>query len=996
MENLNNVPSSGTYGGAINEVNHNFSLVKGAIDGLEGRTIRSKGLFPTVAALNAAYPSPIVGDYAYVGSGLPAEIYDCVTAGTWHDTGQTGGSETINLGDYSTTTQMNAAIDSGLQGQVGYAVCSTAGATKRKDVIVSGFKLLANGGALHIKMTTANTNASATMNISPTSTVIAANTKPLFYNGEQATAENTWDANEIISVFYDGTRFMASNSQGGGGKAEKISYDNSQSGLVAKNVQGALNELNNSIKLNLSVLPPYGKNLQNNATSWRAASNYKCLFVPRTMLGDTVTLKPITFYISYAFLKYNNSAKSGAAVKFAGSMTKAEKIEVGDAVTLNVPDDCGCLYLYISSYDLSLIDTLFKVYTKYNQGVIYDPIWENKDVLKLSIEACTYNANNGIFQKSSTSNPTRALSDPIPLEDGEWLKVTLASGLKGFIMDLSLGYPAYYNASESIVQTGTFITKGKGSKVIWLAYEDDSVITNVNSLLDGVTIEKGYNAIETHETYKVGQPADAVKSNLNVYSWSVSLNDFYGGRGGSASKNRVASYWKQWIDNDIVVSFKQGVKFLCYDFGTGKYCGRLYDVTDDYTKKYIIRGGRYAILWFAYANDAAIGAAGLSTFLENITIEYISADENTAEINSDRRLYGIVETNNDAISNIAAAKKHLDIVSTGWTQDTNDKLFTIAHLSDIHADLIRYRRFAEFVNKVDEVDAAICTGDFVVDGVDAQYSIMRGVRFDKPYLKVVGNHERLNNNSATLSYVYNNLEMDTNTGKLYYYQDFSNWGIRIIVLNQYDIDAGASAKNSQTEHFTQEQIDWFITTLKDAASNNLAVLVAMHTTNMNITPTSNDKKFYQRRYGWEFTSTSVCSGTIIEDIIDAFKHGTSVSGTYTFSDVQLSITVDTSFDTEGTFIAYMVGHKHADLIGYSTTHSDQLYLVMTVSSLLSAEYHPDDYADVTDLPRIENTKSQDCFNVYGFDLVNKLVKVVRVGSCVNDLMEDRDKDYYTF
>lgn len=249
MENLNNVPSSGTYGGAINEVNHNFSLVKGAIDGLEGRTIRSKGLFPTVAALNAAYPSPIVGDYAYVGSGLPAEIYDCVTAGTWHDTGQTGGSETINLGDYSTTTQMNAAIDSGLQGQVGYAVCSTAGATKRKDVVVSGFKLLANGGALHIKMTTANTNASATMNISPTSTVIAANTKPLFYNGEQATAENTWDANEILSIYYDGTNYQATNSQGGGGKAEKIKYNNSQSGLEATDAQGAIDEIANKMPI---------------------------------------------------------------------------------------------------------------------------------------------------------------------------------------------------------------------------------------------------------------------------------------------------------------------------------------------------------------------------------------------------------------------------------------------------------------------------------------------------------------------------------------------------------------------------------------------------------------------------------------------------------------------------------------------------------------------------------------------------------------------------
>ena len=111
MENLNNVPSSGTFGNSINQVNHNFGLVKVAIDGLEGRTIRSKGLFPTQAALVAAYPSPIVGDYAYVGDSLPATIYDCLVAGTWHNTGQTGGSETVDLTNYATKADVQEVVN---------------------------------------------------------------------------------------------------------------------------------------------------------------------------------------------------------------------------------------------------------------------------------------------------------------------------------------------------------------------------------------------------------------------------------------------------------------------------------------------------------------------------------------------------------------------------------------------------------------------------------------------------------------------------------------------------------------------------------------------------------------------------------------------------------------------------------------------------------------------------------------------------------------------
>lgn len=354
MENLNNVPSSGTYGGAINEVNHNFSLVKGAIDGLEGRTIRSKGLFPTLAALNAAYPSPIVGDYAYVGSGLPAEIYDCVTAGKWHDTGQTGGSETINLGDYSTTTQMNAAIDSGLQGQVGYAVCSTAGGTARKDVVVSGFKLLANGGALHIKMTTANTNASATMNISPTSTVIAANTKPLFYNGEQATASNTWEANEILSIYYDGTNYQATNAKGGGGKAEKISYDNSKSLMDATTVQEGMDEISSTFYsyrtsgLTLQTITQQ-RLLDYNTKNW-ANTNYmySSFYLYNVVEGQVFRLKGNGTYATYyaLFTGYEGTSKNGTPLYVEGTTVKY--LGINSVVDILIPE--GAVYLFVSRY----------------------------------------------------------------------------------------------------------------------------------------------------------------------------------------------------------------------------------------------------------------------------------------------------------------------------------------------------------------------------------------------------------------------------------------------------------------------------------------------------------------------------------------------------------------------------------------------------------------------------------------------------------------------
>lgn len=91
------------------------------------------------------------------------------------------------------------------------------------------------GGDFKLKMLAPGTTAT-------TLTIGNATDIPIWYNGAAVSAQNTWEANEIISVFYDGTRFMASNSQGGGGKAEKIKYDNSRSGLGSQNVQGALDE----------------------------------------------------------------------------------------------------------------------------------------------------------------------------------------------------------------------------------------------------------------------------------------------------------------------------------------------------------------------------------------------------------------------------------------------------------------------------------------------------------------------------------------------------------------------------------------------------------------------------------------------------------------------------------------------------------------------------------------------------------------------------------
>ena len=132
------------------------------------------------------------------------------------------------------------ATTKAISAQTGYYTCGTAAGTPEKVVTVESGNLYKRtlGGHFKVKMTNKNTAASGVTLQIGSETAAA-----LWYNGVAASDTNTWDAGEVISVYYDGTYYQASNSQGGGGKAEKIKYDNSQSGIASENVQGALDEL---------------------------------------------------------------------------------------------------------------------------------------------------------------------------------------------------------------------------------------------------------------------------------------------------------------------------------------------------------------------------------------------------------------------------------------------------------------------------------------------------------------------------------------------------------------------------------------------------------------------------------------------------------------------------------------------------------------------------------------------------------------------------------
>ena len=356
-------------------------------------------------------------------------------------------------------------------------------------------------------------------------------------------------------------------------------------------------------------------------------------------------------------------------------------------------------------------------------------------------------------------------------------------------------------------------------------------------------------------------------------------------------------------------------------------------------------------------------------------------------------LYGeiIVDTENTVpvADSLPSLRYHFNTTEgmDTWTTYNDYNLFTLAHISDLHNDPERYDRFLHFVSENKAyLDAGIVTGDLVDWSTSANFAEMVAKEtYNIDLIKIIGNHEKGVSSGTPLTdeQIYAAWNQTTNTGKLYFYKDYASKGIRLICLDVYDPIEGDN-------HYRQTQIDWFINTLKDAKTKGYTVVVARHNVEGgydNLTP--NNKGFFQRSYQWADVMPIYNNGTIIEDIIDAFKKGTSLNHVYTFTDSTPSITVNTSFSGAGDFACYICGHYHADLAGYSVTHPDQLYIAVAQGCLKSTTRPNVMWEQVSDMPRKENDRSEDLFNLYAIDTKNKVVKIFRVGSDVNDILEER-------
>lgn len=298
----------------------------------------------------------------------------------------------------------------------------------------------------------------------------------------------------------------------------------------------------------------------------------------------------------------------------------------------------------------------------------------------------------------------------------------------------------------------------------------------------------------------------------------------------------------------------------------------------------------------------------------------------------------------DKTNKVKEGKKPLN--DSSWGYLSKPPVLTLMHVSDYHGDGDEleyiYNKWSSVLALADDY---ICTGDMVEDRFNDPFVYYPTT--DNPMARAtmltIGNHDALAAGSgydwtdlATQAQEYNKffaptinywgvIHSGTNT---YYYKDYNNSGIRLIVLN--DMLQGADML---------AQLYWLETT---ALNTNYSVIIAKHY--MPPTPT---------KINCTFTS------------IDNTSNGHGETG--------IADRVQQFINNGGKFICYLCGHSHYDYVAYLSQYPAQLIITMDATGRRACNQW-------SDVQRYDDEISRDLFNMIQFDTSCSTIKITRCGA----------------
>lgn len=285
---------------------------------------------------------------------------------------------------------------------------------------------------------------------------------------------------------------------------------------------------------------------------------------------------------------------------------------------------------------------------------------------------------------------------------------------------------------------------------------------------------------------------------------------------------------------------------------------------------------------------------------------------------------------------------------------------TILHFSDLHADVGAMKRIvSKSADYAELIDDMICTGDIVANTAEQITSW-----WDEKIMTCIGNHDSASYSQSTgynwtalsmaerdvyyIAPFEDNWSITHESGKSYYYKDYTNEKVRLIVMDVMLYNDNGAEATAQTA--------WLSNLLSSAITDNLHVLIAIHTVHGGATA----KECSFSRYGQGTMPTYPDCNTpqvVIDTVSSAISNGLH-------------------------FIGYIVGHTHQDNICDAENDGKQLMYCITCANVnyIGQWENSDQY----------RSEKEDAFNLITIDTNRTLVKIIRGGGAdIDDHMRTR-------
>lgn len=323
------------------------------------------------------------------------------------------------------------------------------------------------------------------------------------------------------------------------------------------------------------------------------------------------------------------------------------------------------------------------------------------------------------------------------------------------------------------------------------------------------------------------------------------------------------------------------------------------------------------------------------------------------------------------------------------------------HISDTHGSDRSLEPACGFLNMTD------CSFGLLSGDIDAT-SEMKDMLLSctKPFLMIPGNHDAYENGGEHhfRTHMLNPMQ-DINNVIFgaeqcnYWHRDFykAGYSLRVIGIDQWQIDHYSPQEREAATILTQEQTDWFIQVLKDSYDFDGIVIMIhegfgnAHILQRDMNHTNDFISIYAKDYQNCYDYAGIQNAPLIPDIVEAYLTGENITEKkYINANQNDYITVTTDFQgPHDNFIAYFGGHAHWDMVEHLKDYPRQLQSLVAYGGYRTG-------SSLNDLVKTVNGEFSFTINLNMIDFKNRTITIKRLGSTVKVDGTKREQISFTY